>query len=73
MKQIGLFTEEDRLSRLSSMGDPLERMAATVDFKMFIPILRKLPRNEVSPLGGRPTWDSLLMFKATSDNPFCTF
>ncbi|MCL1885365.1 MAG: IS5 family transposase [Dehalococcoidia bacterium] len=63
MKQIGFFTESDRLSRLSTMGDPLEGISSVVDFDMFIPILRKTVQKEPSPLGGRPAWDSLLMFK----------
>jgi len=63
MKQIGFFTAEDRLSRLSKMGDPLERIASTVNFEVFLPILNGVMRKEVSPLGGRPQWDCVLMFK----------
>ena len=63
MKQTGFFTEENRLSRLSRMGDPLERIASAVNFDVFFPILNGVIRKEVSPLGGRPQWDCVLMFK----------
>jgi IS5 family transposase len=63
MKQRGFFAEDDRLFRLSSLGDPLEKVAASVDFEIFRPLLNKVfQRKAVSP-GGRPPWDYVLMFK----------
>ena len=63
MKQIDFFTEESRLSRLSKMGDPLERVARTVDFEQFRPILNAVFQKESVAPGGRPAWDYVLMFK----------
>ena len=63
MKQKDIFSEDNRLSRLSSMGDPLERVKATIDFEMFRPVLNKVFQKESSAPGGRPPWDYVLMFK----------
>jgi len=63
MKQIGFFTEEDRLSKLSVMGDPLEKMTGAVDFEKFRPLLNKIFQKEALAPGGRPPWDYVLMFK----------
>jgi len=63
MKQIGFFTEENRLLRLSSMGDPLEKVSAAVDFETFRPLLNKAFQKEALGPGGRPPWDYILMFK----------
>jgi IS5 family transposase len=63
MKQQGFFTEEDRLFRLSSMGDPLEKVADSVDFEIFRPLLNKVFQKESVASGGRPAWDYVLMFK----------
>jgi IS5 family transposase len=63
MKQSGFFTEEDRLYRLSSMGDPLEKVAASVDFEIFRLLLNKVFQKEPVAPGGRPAWDYILMFK----------
>jgi hypothetical protein len=35
MKQMGFFHEDDRLVRLSEMGDPLEKIAAAVNWELF--------------------------------------
>lgn len=33
--QIGFWDVQDRLSQLSRHGDPVEKLAVTVDFEMF--------------------------------------
>lgn len=63
MKQINIFAEDNRLNRLSKIGDPLEKVMDTVDFEIFRPILDKAIPREKSNKGGRPPKDSLLMFK----------
>ena len=63
MKQRGFFTEEDRLYRLSSMGDPLEKVSLSLDFEVFRPQLNKAFQKESAAPGGRPPWDYVLMFK----------
>lgn len=39
MKQSGLFDVEERLSRLSDLGDQLEASSQIVDFEVFHPDL----------------------------------
>ena len=61
--QPGFFDLSDRYEALSAAGDPLERLAAVVDFEVFrgplIAALRRGPRTK----GGRPPFDPVLMFK----------
>jgi len=63
MKQMEFFAEDNRLSRLSSMGDPLERVTEAVEFEIFRPVLNKVFQKESAAPGGRPPWDYVLMFK----------
>ena len=61
--QPGFFDLSDRYEALSAAGDPLERLAAVVDFEVFrgalVAALRRNPRGK----GGRPPFDPVLMFK----------
>ena len=62
-RQAGLFDTDERLRALSAAGDPLERLAAVVDFELFRPELETaLARGERSR-GGRPPFDAVLMFR----------
>jgi IS5 family transposase len=65
MRQIGLFDEDRRLKRLSEMGDPLEKVAETVDFEIFRPLLNEIFSYQTydKGKGGRKPWDYVLMFK----------
>jgi len=63
MKQMGFLYEDERLKRLSDIGDPLERVTKAVDWEMFRPILNKVFLKEERGKGGRPPWDYVLMFK----------
>lgn len=61
--QPGFFDQDQRLRALSAAGDPLERLAAAVDFELFRPELdTALGRSDRSK-GGRPPYDAVLMFK----------
>ena len=61
--QPGIWDFEDRLRELSEHGDPLEKLAATVDFEMFRPEL-DAPRAWRGPSkGGRPGFDPVLKFR----------
>ncbi|MCL1983352.1 MAG: transposase [Clostridiales bacterium] len=60
---MGFFYEDERLKRLSQMGDPLEKISKAVDWEMFRPILNKAFRKKARGKGGRPPWDCVLMFK----------
>jgi transposase, IS5 family len=63
MKQINFFAEDNRLARLSKMGDPLEKVVGNVNFEMFRPTLDAIYPRETNDKGGRPPWDNVLMFK----------
>jgi IS5 family transposase len=63
MIQVDFFTEMSRLSRLSQIGDPLERVSRVIEFEQFRPILDKVFKKEPIAPGGRPPWDYVLMFK----------
>jgi IS5 family transposase len=59
----GFFDFDERLKELSAKGDDLERLKAVVDFELFRPALEAaVPRSDRSK-GGRPPFDSVLMFK----------
>ena len=61
--QAGFFDTDERLRALSAAGDPLERLAAVVDFELFRRELEAaLPRSDRSR-GGRPAYDAVLMFR----------
>jgi len=63
MGQRGFFDADERLKQLSAAGDPLERLAAVVDFELFRPDLETaLDRSDRSK-GGRPPYDAVLMFR----------
>lgn len=61
--QLGMFDEADRLGRLSAMGDPLERVAAAIDWEQFRPTLDAALSLSGAGPGGRPPFDYVLMFK----------
>ena len=61
--QPGFFDGDERLKALSAGGDPLERLAAVINFEVFRGDLeRALARSDRSK-GGRPPYDAVLMFK----------
>ena len=64
-KQIILFGAEMQLDRLSKLGDPLEKIDATIDWEIFRPTIVKQIRQEEYSKGGRPPQDEILMFKIT--------
>jgi len=49
-----LWDVEERLKELSAEGDPLEKLASTVDFELFRPVLAKAVRRASQSKGGRP-------------------
>ena len=61
--QLGFFNEERRYEKLSQMGDSLERLNAVIDWEMFRPILNRAFKKERKGPGGRPPYDSVLLFK----------
>ena len=62
-RQSGFFDIEDRLRRLSDLGDQLEAYAAALDFEIFRPALVKALSYSDGSKGGRPPFDPVMMFK----------
>ncbi|MBS1035221.1 IS5 family transposase [Gluconobacter cerinus] len=63
MKQPGFFDVDERLSRLSGLGDQLEAFSRAVNFEAFRPDLDKALAYAEGSKGGRPPFDPVLMFK----------
>ena len=62
-RQVGFWDVEERLRELSRQGDPLERLAGTVDFELFRPVLREACGQRDLSKGGRPGYDLVLKFR----------
>ena len=59
-----LFEEDFTIAALSQLGNPLEQLAALVDFEMFRPALEDvLVKKDCKTPAGRPQIDVVLMFK----------
>ena len=61
--QPGLFDLDERYAALSRTGDPLERLAAVVDFEIFRSDLDAALARSDGSKGGRPPMDAVMMFK----------
>jgi transposase, IS5 family len=61
--QPGFFDIDDRLKRLSDLGDQLETFRSAVNFELFRPELNAALSYTDRPEGGRPPFDPVLMFK----------
>ena len=58
-----LFDEEEKLSRITKLGDPLVRLNESIDWRMFASILSDALKKEAKGPGGRPGYEYVLMFK----------
>ena len=64
MRFPGFFDEEFKLERISTLGDPLERLNQVVNWEIFSEILLKaMQSKERKGAGGRPAYNAILMFK----------
>ena len=62
-RDYGFFDQDIRLSKLSQLGDPLEKLDNGIDFEIFRLLLEeKLSKIAQGP-GGRPPYDYVLMLK----------
>ena len=61
--QPGFFDLDERYGALSAAGDPLEKLAGVVNFGGFRYRLEKSLNRSDRSKGGRPPYDSVLMFK----------
>jgi len=62
-RDYGFFDQDIRLSKLSQLGDPLEKLENGVNFEMFREILEERLTKEAKGAGGRPPYDYVMMFK----------
>lgn len=62
MKQVFLFAEENRLQKLSALGDCLERLKI-IDWESFRPIIALSLIRERKSNAGRRSFDSVMLFK----------
>lgn len=58
-----LFGEERRLERLNNLSDPLVAIKENIDWKIFQRELLRIFPEKDNPLGGRPPYSKLLLFK----------
>lgn len=62
-RDYGFFDQDIRLTKLTKLGDPLEKLNKGVDFEIFRVILEKNLIKQSKGAGGRPPYDYVLMFK----------
>src|SRR5580704_10954007 len=62
-RQAGFFDVDDRLKRLSDLGDQLEAFEAAVEFEAFRLELNAALTYSDGTQGGRPPFDPVMMFK----------
>jgi len=62
-RQVGFWDVENRLRELSKQGDPLEKLAGTVDFELFRSVLVEAWGVRDRSKGGRPGFDLVLKFR----------
>lgn len=62
-RDYGFFDQDIRLSKLSALGDPLEKLNAGIDFNIFRDLLETGLTKPIKGKGGRPPYDYVLMFK----------
>lgn len=61
--QAGFWDIDERYTRLSEAGDPLEKLNAVVPWEVFRKPLSKALKRSDGAKGGRPPYDAVLMFK----------
>lgn len=62
-RDYGFFDQDIRLSKLSKLGDPLERLSEGVDFECFRELLESQLSRSPKGKGGRRPYDYVMMFK----------
>jgi transposase, IS5 family len=62
-RDYSFFDQDIRLSKLTQLGDPLEKLNQGVNFELFRDILESNLIKLSKGSGGRPAYDYILMFK----------
>ncbi|MBC6403540.1 MAG: hypothetical protein GDA39_10220 [Hyphomonadaceae bacterium] len=63
MAQHDLLDLDERLKRVSDLGDPLEVMNDIIDFEVFRPVPDRALKRSDRRKGGRSPFDPVLMFE----------
>jgi transposase len=66
----GFFDQDIRLTKLSQLGDLLEKLNKGVDFEIFRLILKEGLQNVAKGKGGRRPFDYVMMFKILILQPY---
>jgi len=62
-RDYGFFDQDIRLSKLSKLGDPLEKLEKGINFEIFRSVLEEKLSKLSKGKGGRPPYDYVLLFK----------
>jgi transposase, IS5 family len=62
-RDYGFFDQDFRLTKLSKLGDPLEKLKKGIDFEIFRDILEEKLTKQAKGAGGRRPYDYVMMFK----------
>lgn len=62
-RDYGFFDQDIRLSKLSKLGDPMEKLKNGIDFEKFRELLEEKLTSKAKGAGGRPPYDYVLLFK----------
>jgi hypothetical protein len=62
-KDYGFWDQDIRLSKISRLGDPLEKLNAGINFEIFRSLLEEKFSKLSKDPGCRPPYDYVLMFK----------
>lgn len=63
MKQVSIFDESERLSKLSKLGDNLEKLNSVINWEIFRSIIDRVLATDKKSNAGRPPFDHILLFK----------
>ena len=63
VRMKSFFDEENRMAKISKIGDPLEILNSIINWELFRVILKKHIVHKESNKGGRPPFDIVMMFK----------
>lgn len=63
MSELQRFDLTERYKKLSEFGDPLERLNAVMDWKIFSPLIKVAFRKQRKSPAGRKPYNRLMMFK----------
>lgn len=62
-KDYGFFDQDFRLTKLTKLGDPLNKLSQGIDFELFRPLLEEKLSKPAEGKGGRRPYDYVMMFK----------